>query len=674
MKSRVPLLIQKLSCILMIAGLLLCAGCGQRPVHFPAASSDSSASSSGTEAVFAPSDAGAAQEPVRRLTALSPLSIPSFAEFDENEVLSCWTEFTEDEENTTTYFDVLDLNRDEVVRSSSVHGYLQLEHGASGGSALLRSYDEDCFYLLDRELNLTRLDVPNTEGQFSPDLSRYYYTENGTLWALDRATGQRTVIQPGHDLTVNWISGIHPTRDYLAGWFCTSIFSYGSAYGLMDCSSGALLLLNEGLLAPSFYGDCFASCFYDYEGESARSLMIWGELNSDAPLNCVDITEYETQFSFFQLLSDSNYAVLISDYGWEGGEGAEETEPSAPTGLYRLDGGGLSVCSLADYGVEEGLLQAAYLPQSGLILAGSYQEGGCPITVIDPSALEFTDSGAPLIPPPERVDQEVLNAYEAELEVPELPSDLSAVQARAEELEARYDVTILLSGQCAAPCEFSAYDVTTTDQAGWEDEAAVIAQGLDALETALARYPTGFFRQFRSESGGDGVYFMPVGCIDSEEEISVAAFECGFGAREYIGFDCTLYDLTSNLYHEIWHATENKINRSEYEGFYTAEWDSCNPGEDAYIYSYAIYSTDADLWQWTYFGGSDEVYFVDDYSRTYPHEDRARIMEYLMNDGDYAQELMEHPAIRQKLQIMCEGIRAAFDTSEWATPRWERFF
>ena len=673
MKTRfAPFLLslRKLSCALLAAALLLCAGCGQRPPS--ALPGNHSGSQSAAEETLAPAPSLLPAEPVRQLTAISPDSVPTFAELDDQLVLACWTEFSEDGTDNVTHFDILDLEQDLVVESGSIDRYLDLKQSFPDGVVLLQSYDGDCFYLMDRTLCPTRLEVPNTEGRFSSDHSRYYYAEGGLLYALNLDTGQAAPIPLTQGLRPGWLDQIHPTWDYLGGWFYTSPYSTELCYGLLDCRSGEFLLLSEELISLTCCGDQFQGCLYDFESGTNR--LIWGDLAGDAPLNCVDLSAIEGTYSPLQYVANSNYATLSSGAFYDEECWEDTAEPEITTDLYRLEGSSLSVCPLADYGLQDELILTTYLPRSGLLIAGTYREGICSVTVIDPQMLDFTDAGATLLDAPVRVDQALLDHYQAEAAMPELSADLSEVRERADALEERYGVSILISGECAAPCAASGYEVTTTDQAGWEDEAAVISQGLDALEAALSDYPEGFFRQFRPEGGEPGICFMPVGFIDSDDELSVAAFECAFGTQEYIAFDCTLYGLTGNLYHEIWHAMENKINRSDFDGFYLDDWDSCNPTENAYLYSYDLYSTDEDLYEWTYFGGAEEVYFVDDYARTFPHEDRARIMEYIMGEDGTAQELLEYPAIRQKFQLMCDGISAAFDTSGWDTPRWERFF
>ena len=83
-----------------------------------------------------------------------------------------------------------------------------------------------------------------------------------------------------------------------------------------------------------------------------------------------------------------------------------------------------------------------------------------------------------------------------------LPEDMAALRAYADRLEEKYDVDILLSDQCAGPCAASWEDITTTDQAGLEDEVAAIYPALEALDRTLALYPDGFFAQFRNARGG----------------------------------------------------------------------------------------------------------------------------------------------------------------------------
>ena len=60
--------------------------------------------------------------------------------------------------------------------------------------------------------------------------------------------------------------------------------------------------------------------------------------------------------------------------------------------------------------------------------------------------------------------------------------------------------------------------------------------------------------------------------------------------------------------------------------------------------------------------------------KTNAKEDRARLMEYIMCADWEARQMMDHPVLKAKLQILSDAIREAFDTEGWEDVRWERFF
>ncbi len=276
------------------------------------------------------------------------------------------------------------------------------------------------------------------------------------------------------------------------------------------------------------------------------------------------------------------------------------------------------------------------------------------MVILDPEQLTFSPARqAEEVAASERIDSATLTAYQAELAPVALPDTMAAARTKADELEAAYDVHILLGAQCAGPCNASEFDVTMTEQAGFADECASVLSALEELDAALLLYPSDFFSQFQTENGDGGVYFLLTGAIGSDRNMDVAGFEYGMENREYICIDITepVSLLKQNFCHELWHATENKIFDTDFYGFYDGSWDACNPEGFEYYYSYDYLDYAADAQEYTYFGGSEEVCFVDSYAQSYDKEDRARIMEYIMADDDTAQALMAYPAMRQKLQI-----------------------
>lgn len=115
------------------------------------------------------------------------------------------------------------------------------------------------------------------------------------------------------------------------------------------------------------------------------------------------------------------------------------------------------------------------------------------LVVLDPARMTFTPCGETTEAPSFlTVDEGITGAYWGELAGQPIPEDMGALRAYADRLEEKYDVDILLSDQCAGPCAASWEDITTTDQAGLEDEVAAIYPALEALDRTLALYPDGF--------------------------------------------------------------------------------------------------------------------------------------------------------------------------------------
>ena len=670
-------------CALLLAGaLLLCAGCGQgRTVTTPASAPENT--SPPTQVTSSPEPApepapkperSVLAAPVVTLTALTPDSLPSFGALENGSVLVCWTDYGEEEQDTATHCALLDPAEDAVLRTATLPGGLSLIRTCSDGTGLLFSYQREQYYLLDETLQVTPLQVPVSGGQFSRDGSRYYFVEEEQLYQYDLSTGRQSRVELAQGLRLGGIDSITGTgaAEYLSGWIYPSLYSFDTCSVLLDPDSGQPLLLQQDMSVPYCYGDRFL--YRAYDTDAGQNSLVWGALSSDAPLDRVDISPLEGDYAFCQLLPDSNYVFRIYDDSWATEENAD-TQGVERTTLYRLEEeGGVSCCPLEDYGLQDALVQSVYLPGQELILGSVYTQEGYRLYLIDPLALDFTDADLPALEAPQRVDQQIWADCLAELEVPDLSSDLLGVRDRADELEQRFGVHILLSSECADPCTASGYQVTTTDQAGWKNEALTISRALDNIEEALSNYPDDFFRQFCTDAQDSGIYLMLVGSITSDDPIYVSAFEFGLGAREYIGLDISFYELSGNLYHEIWHATENKIFRTDFSGFYDGSWDSCNPPGFEYRYEYNLSDQEGTLRRNTFTGGDQEVYFVDDYAKTYPKEDRARIMEYVMGQDSLAQSLLSSPAIRQKLALMDQGIRSAFDTSGWEEVRWLRFF
>lgn len=360
------------STLLLALALLSCAGCGQRPAASSAGPvPPASSAGPGTEAPAEPEPPDA----VSRLTALSPSEYPSLGALDGGLALVCWAEYGEEGADGVTHCAILDPAKDRVVRSATLSGALALNRVFADGSALLYNYQREQFYLLDGQLRATPMEVPAPGGQFSSDHSRYFYVSDETLYVYDLTDGTQSPVELAQGLRLGGIGGIHPTEDALIGWIYHSLYSLESCSAMIDCDSGQLLLLQPGMGVPYFYGGGadFQCRFYD--SETGVSTLAWGPLRGETPLRCVDLAALEDDYTAYQCLPDSNYGLQIRDTAWTAEEEGVPAADRRSTTLYRLDTEGLSRCPLAEYGFQDVLAQAIYLPESECVLGYRYQEG-----------------------------------------------------------------------------------------------------------------------------------------------------------------------------------------------------------------------------------------------------------------------------------------------------------
>lgn len=198
-----------------------------------------------------------------------------------------------------------------------------------------------------------------------------------------------------------------------------------------------------------------------------------------------------------------------------------------------------------------------------------------------------------------------------------------------------------------------------------EYQVRALKKGLSALETALSRFPEGFFKNL-AEVTSDGVLHISiVQSIDSRgSEAGPAGMRYWVGNQEYIAI--TIYDeMEQGLYHEICHALDTFLMANS--GVLDT-WDTLNPEGFEYDYNFDAYQQRQES---PYLTGKTRA-FVDSYSMSYPKEDRARVFEYAMS-GQH-EEYFESDTMQAKLAMICKAIRDAFGWKE--DPRqfpWEQY-
>lgn len=240
-----------------------------------------------------------------------------------------------------------------------------------------------------------------------------------------------------------------------------------------------------------------------------------------------------------------------------------------------------------------------------------------------------------------------------------------------------------------------------------------IEKMLSVLEKALDKYPEGMLAQLGEKSEQEGhLQFHLVSEIVSvgiDTLDNTAGYQTSVDGIPYIVLDINcVTQLERMVYHEVFHAIEwelcygqrysSKKEQDRYEKeieeyikeieFYKNYLGINIGGEISYDYGQEI-EIFFDDDEWNYFNphgfrydksygnnersdnddytvGTDDVYFIDIYSKSFPNEDRATIMEYAMLDArDEGHKNVESFGIQAKLKYICKEIRRGFDTTGW---------
>ncbi|MBE5956372.1 MAG: hypothetical protein E7253_07960 [Lachnospiraceae bacterium] len=238
---------------------------------------------------------------------------------------------------------------------------------------------------------------------------------------------------------------------------------------------------------------------------------------------------------------------------------------------------------------------------------------------------------------------------------------------KAQTIGDKYGVTIKIAEQCDT--DYNDYMVEQNLN------AEKISRGLDIIDLSLASYPDGFidqlyfgyFREIEINLMGN-IYAVNqveenkngfdsfIAFVQSNEEKYVMVFDMGRGQL-----------MEQDLYHEFAHLIDKKmqnlVDRGEKVKFSEERWASLNPDGFDYCYSYT------DVPDSYYYDGYDD-FFIDIYSRTFPTEDRARVMEYAMIGAEFCFDT--YPGLTDKIEYYSECIRDAFDTTGWPeVTKWE---
>ena len=222
---------------------------------------------------------------------------------------------------------------------------------------------------------------------------------------------------------------------------------------------------------------------------------------------------------------------------------------------------------------------------------------------------------------------------------------LDACRAYAREISDRYGIEVLIHKEAAAIEPYD-YDLE------YEHRVGVLNRELELLDRNLSRYPEGFLSTLASRFDGITVCIVQslTGTAEAGSLESADGIQFLHGYRAYIALAAP-YNTEYALYHELCHLIDTVVITES--GAYD-RWDELNPRDFAYDYDYIANKTrDGSAWL-----QDSNRSFIDAYSMSFPKEDRARIMEYAMTEGN--EEYFKSTTMQGKLLLLCQGIREAF--------------
>ena len=548
---------------------------------------------------------------------------------------------------------VVDILEDKVIAETVVDGYAAFKSVASGGF-ILENVDMGEFCFFDEDLELYKTFKPESlSGTFSPDGLKYYQIICGKLYSEDVNSGEFTHIQTSPDLEFSDRVFTNTSDGRYIGLLYdkyTGLYAETAEIRL-DLSSNSIDMLTFDIEFPKYSNDHMYARIFSEEEETEKFYRI--------ALDGSDCIVFDMENYDIDSVSGSDYLVCF-----------EMSETPYPEILLvgADDSGkfGSSVLNADDS--EEYFSWFTYMPQEELIACCSEKNGAMRICLIDPSLFDLSgEVGYDQTECPDLYDEEIYDDYLVSSKIPECPEELKDLRERADKLEEQYGIKIYMSSECKDMVTSIGYDCTDEFFDSW-DEYMFIETALDGMEAALAKYPEGFLWQFRSATGDGGIRICLTAYI--HDDFSVA-YAIQTGGWYNIVMDVR-YNCEVNTAHELWHSTESYISDRDYLLLSEEKWMTFAP--EGFEYSDEFKEDSGGMSEYCYYYG-DDWYFYDNYSKVNSLEDKARIMEIVMNPDVFpSDDFVSSEHILKKLECMNDAVRQTFDTSSWGDDvLWERF-
>lgn len=237
-------------------------------------------------------------------------------------------------------------------------------------------------------------------------------------------------------------------------------------------------------------------------------------------------------------------------------------------------------------------------------------------------------------------------------------TEMMALKERAKTMSQSYGIDIRIGDELDT-CPVLDYEYTPNFN------PIRIERALDILEQELPKYPDGMLAQIGDDTGSALQLYLSgkiIGADDGTISDSRGIENTIDGVTFAVLNITDIQEFDRTLHHEIFHAIEEHMN---FQGYYFDydRWEALNPEGFDYDYDYIQNEENTD---WNYILSEETGgYFVDIYSKSFPHEDRARIMEYAMTENEYKSGVFSYEGIAKKHAYICEQLRLAFHTEGW---------
>ena len=188
----------------------------------------------------------------------------------------------------------------------------------------------------------------------------------------------------------------------------------------------------------------------------------------------------------------------------------------------------------------------------------------------------------------------------------------------------------------------------------------ILLNALESIEKVLKKFNSEFFDEFRKDNHKGLILYLS-GKLTPNDNVDTAPNPAGYTLSENNEFeivmDISQSVIDTTLCHELMHATEFRMKNS------LVEWNNYNP--QGYLYGLSYRSTPDD--KYTIVEESkNNVYFVDEYAKTFDMEDRARVFENVCGkDNDSL--VLKYPHLYEKAKYLKEKMIEEFPSLKEAT-------